>query len=430
VHDSQILTEEVFMRRSMTWFLSTALLLSMGTVVAAQEKQGDLLEAARKRQEVAAQALEREIDAALKEADKLKSDPAKASAALKDVLSKLEKDTTLKSERRVSLLLTVKDRIATFETLAQKPGAPPAAEPPKQETNLSSEELLKRDLDAIRALQLEGRIHEANRLAADLVRRYPDSAAAQQARERSQIADSVREAEKVRSEKAGNSVAVYRSNERSAIPPTGDIEYPSNWAKLSEERKKRYGNSLVDLKPREKLIVETLNGTTTDAVQLKDMPFDEVLKLLEKELRLPLVINKSALDELKITYDMTLTVSLPKQVSRRTLLRRVLGELGLTYIVKNENIEVTSVLRAQNELTTRYFDVTDLVRMANLTGWGGRNGQDPVQGLIDFIQATVDPGSWQKNGGPGTITYYAPTRTLIVRNTAEVINAMGGGRAK
>src|SRR5262245_41728823 len=187
---------------------------------------------------------------------------------------------------------------------------------------------------------------------------------------------------------------------------------------------------MVPMTEREKKIVETLNVTNHLPIDFKNESLAEAIKLSADECGLPLVVRRAAMDEMKVGYESTLSVSLPRNVSRRTLLRRCLGELGLTYIIKNENIEVTSVLRAQNELTTRVFDISDLIRMCNLAGWIGGQWKDPVQGLIDFIQSTVDPGSWQKNGGPGSITYFAPTRTLIVRNTAEVINSMGGGRAK
>ena len=41
------------------------------------------------------------------------------------------------------------------------------------------------------------------------------------------------------------------------------------------------------------------------------------------------------------------TLRFNKPVSARTALRRVLADLGLTYIVRRENIEVTSVARAR-----------------------------------------------------------------------------------
>jgi hypothetical protein len=397
----------------------------------ADDKSDGLLEQARKRQEVEAQRLEAEVNAALKEAEKNKGNPAKAAETLRGVLPKIENDTALKSEKRVSLLLSVKEKIATLEVTAKSAKESTTADvPAPKKDDAKIDENLRRDLETLKALQLEGRILEASRVAEGIAKKYPDHPAALQARERTRVADSVREAGNIRAEKAGSTTASNNSSDRSAIPPTGDYELPKDWAKKSADRLAKYGNSLVKMSDREKMIVEILNGTTTTPIDFKDMSFEEVIKLIEKELRLPLVVNKQALDEMKVGYETTLSVSLPKQVSRRTLLRRCLGELGLTYIVKNENIEVTSVLRAQSELTTRVFDISDLVRMGNLAGWTGGQGKDPVQALIDFIQATIDPGSWQKNGGAGSITYFAPKNILIIRNTAEVINSMGGGRAK
>ena len=419
------------MRMSMMQLFLAALLAFTWSAAQADDKTGDLLEQARKRQEVEAQRLEAEVNSALKEAEKLKGSPTKAAELLRGVLPKIETDTTLKSEKRVSLLLSVKEKIATLEVTAKSTKDSSARDLPsaKKDGDAKIDEALRRDLDALKALQLEGRILEAGRLSEAISKRYPDHPAAVQARERSRIAESVRDAGTIRSEKAGNTGSALNSVGRASTPPAGDYELPKDWAKKTKDREK-YRNELVRMTEREKMIVEILNGTTTAPIDFKDMPFEEVLKLIEKELRLPLVVSKPALDEMKVGYESTLSVSLPKQVSRRTLLRRCLGELGLTYIVKNENLEITSVLRAQNELTTRYFDVSDLIRMGGLAGWTGGQGKDPIQGLIDFIQATVDPGSWQKGGGAGSITYFAPTRTLIVRNTSEVINSMGGGRAK
>jgi len=44
------------------------------------------------------------------------------------------------------------------------------------------------------------------------------------------------------------------------------------------------------------------------------------------------------------------------------------------------------------------------------------NGQD----LVDLIQTTIAPKSWDANGGPGTIYYWKSQHALVVRNTAEV----------
>lgn len=43
-----------------------------------------------------------------------------------------------------------------------------------------------------------------------------------------------------------------------------------------------------------------------------------------------------------------------------------------------------------------------------------------ARALIDLIQSTIAPESWQKNGGNGSIRYYAPLKVLVVRQTTEV----------
>jgi len=55
-------------------------------------------------------------------------------------------------------------------------------------------------------------------------------------------------------------------------------------------------------------------------------------------------------------------------------------------------------------------------------GFGAGMGQSADYGpqLVDLIQRTVAPSSWDVNGGPGTIYYFRPSRALVVRQTDEV----------
>ena len=57
---------------------------------------------------------------------------------------------------------------------------------------------------------------------------------------------------------------------------------------------------------------------------------------------------------------------------------------------------------------------------------GGQGVPDNGQGLVDLIQATIHPGFWDVQGGPGTIVYYSPLRCLVVRATDEVHGNVGG----
>jgi len=50
------------------------------------------------------------------------------------------------------------------------------------------------------------------------------------------------------------------------------------------------------------------------------------------------------------------------------------------------------------------------------------NGAD----LVDLIQKTVDPPSWDVNGGPGSIMYFNNLRVLVVRQTGDGQEDVGG----
>jgi hypothetical protein len=47
------------------------------------------------------------------------------------------------------------------------------------------------------------------------------------------------------------------------------------------------------------------------------------------------------------------------------------------------------------------------------------------QALVDLIQTTIAPDTWDIRGGPGTIVYYNPLRALVVRQTGEVHDNLG-----
>jgi hypothetical protein len=49
-----------------------------------------------------------------------------------------------------------------------------------------------------------------------------------------------------------------------------------------------------------------------------------------------------------------------------------------------------------------------------------------AQALIDLITRTIEPQSWDENGGRGTISYFAPVHALVVRNTLHVHEQIGG----
>lgn len=53
--------------------------------------------------------------------------------------------------------------------------------------------------------------------------------------------------------------------------------------------------------------------------------------------------------------------------------------------------------------------------------------QQNAQALIELITDTIEPDSWETNGGRGRIIYFSPLRVLVIRNSKDVHEQIGGG---
>jgi hypothetical protein len=56
----------------------------------------------------------------------------------------------------------------------------------------------------------------------------------------------------------------------------------------------------------------------------------------------------------------------------------------------------------------------------------GGNPQSEGQDLIELIESTIAPASWETRGGPGVIKYWADGHALVIRQTREVHEQIGG----
>lgn len=66
-----------------------------------------------------------------------------------------------------------------------------------------------------------------------------------------------------------------------------------------------------------------------------------------------------------------------------------------------------------------------MMRGGPLGGFGTAN-QDNGEQLVELIQQTIAPSSWDVNGGAGSIYYWRPGMALVIRNRGEVHNRIGG----
>ena len=79
---------------------------------------------------------------------------------------------------------------------------------------------------------------------------------------------------------------------------------------------------------------------------LKDIDFDktkfsDVLQYLQDKTGQSIIIPKAILEEVGVTYETGVTLK-ADGVTMRTILKKILGDLNLTYIVKDGTIQVTT----------------------------------------------------------------------------------------
>jgi hypothetical protein len=415
--------------------LAAGMLLAGRAAAQDSPRGSDLLDQYRNRNAVAAQQLENDIRDAIVEAQRLaQSDPARAVDRLKQALARVEDDKVLTASRRDSLMRDLKERIRVFTTDTRRAadrGAEQAAKQvqaidrrAEQDREDAEREKIKQQLRNVRALQEAGRTDDAIRTAQELAERYPSNVAAQVAARTTAMSDRVNEARRMQAESERRRLLVYQDVDRSAMLPIGDIEFPKDWAEKTKRRKAQQN----PLTAKEKAILNALNKPIT--LDVKDIKFEEAIDELQRLLDQTFQVDETALEAAMIKYETPVTVRAKRPVAARTALRQLLSPLGLTYVVKDETIFVTTKEQAKQMMTVRTYYIGDLLSGVNV-------GLPPditqlqmaqyVGYLIDLIQHTVDPDSWAANGrdGAGTIAFDPLTMSLVVKQSAEVHFMLG-----
>jgi hypothetical protein len=172
------------------------------------------------------------------------------------------------------------------------------------------------------------------------------------------------------------------------------------------------------LDAKEEAVLRALKSVVP--VNFEGAKFKEVIELLQEKLKVPLVVNQDSLREAMVEYDDPVNLKVPGKIEVRTLLRKVLGDRGLGYIVKAGAIQVVTAKQAREAMVTRSYPVGDLVtpqtRFANL---GPQMALLNVQSLINIIMNSAgDPALWQQDGA--SIQFDPKQKVLIIRAPAEL----------
>ena len=168
--------------------------------------------------------------------------------------------------------------------------------------------------------------------------------------------------------------------------------------------------------PAELKILKALAEPTE--LKFIEEPLQGVMDYFSKKHDIEILIDRRALEDVSIGNDEPMTRQV-SGISLRSALDLVLRDLDLTWTINSEVLLVTTPDEAEFRLTTKTYDVGDLVVCQDEDGrpW------DDYDSLIDTIRSTVAPDMWEETtGGPGTIEgcTFASAKVLVVRQTCQV----------
>jgi hypothetical protein len=404
------------------------------TLSATAQDPKNLLDRAKAEQSLLVQKLEGEMRSALTDARRLQEvSKPRAIAALRSALLKLE-DPLVPPAFRNDWTARLNAQIKSVES-GQKIADPVAVDPAKREIREANAKKAKaiqeeytevrRSLDTISALVKSGNSAQAQKESEALAKRYPDNPAVILMGENSAMNQRLSDARVLIEQQKQGFVIAMRSLDKSSIAPKDDIEFD---AKRFQEITKLRMKPLLTKK--EQQILKALDSPTN--LGYKDAPFEEVIKAISTSMGQEILLDKTALESAMITTATPVSVTL-RGITARTALRKVLQDQNLTYIIRNESIQVVTPETARNTLVTRVYYVGDLVQLngpfAGAINWGPwldmMQVQENINKLIEMIKA-IDPLSWQGAGGMGTVTFNGPSMALIVRQTAEMHARLSG----
>ena len=385
------------------------------------------------RRKIADQKAEADVRDAIKSAESLaKTNPNKAVQTLKTAQTNIDVATAISTDMRKTLTGMLTTKLAQIEgkPLANSGYKPdPNATAIKHDRNAARESAsaeLKTVNEAIRRIETykrTGQNREADREIADLGKAYPNNPAVIRLQEQDTFASRVDDAKEYARQQDKRITLALNDVARSSLPAAGDVEFPKDWR---EKTKRRTEMRLTD---KEKKIIEALNKPVT--VDWNGKMLEEALQELSNQMDQSLFIDKKSLTDLGIDLNKAVTLQ-SKGLSARTVLRQLLSAQGLTFVVKDESIQVVTVEKARDMLVTRVYYLGDLVQ--GVGPFGGVNAgrflnfqqtMDNVDMIIKAIKSSVDPLCWKDNGGPCTITFHYPSMSIVVKASTEVQSSLG-----
>ncbi len=165
---------------------------------------------------------------------------------------------------------------------------------------------------------------------------------------------------------------------------------------------------VFDLKsrsPAEMRIIAALDEETE--IEFTDTPLADAMEFLSELHNITIILDEEALREDGISPDEPLNRIL-SGISLRSVLKILLTEYGLTNIIKDDVLQVTTKIVADAMMETRVYNIRNL-----------GTAQIDSERLADVIESTIAPDTWSRSAT--AIRFSSDGKTVSLMNGDDVI---------
>ncbi|QDU99096.1 hypothetical protein [Lignipirellula cremea] len=155
-------------------------------------------------------------------------------------------------------------------------------------------------------------------------------------------------------------------------------------------------------------------------------PLNKIVKEIADKFNITVLIDTRALDGVGLDSDTPMTLH-TAEISLDSVLRHLLKELELTYMISDEALLITTPDEAEGNLILEIYPVGDLLPPVPAGELVYRDwGEDRFAEIEEIIQSTSAPDSWDSVGGPASIKGMSMggRELLFVSQTEEVHRAI------
>jgi hypothetical protein len=173
------------------------------------------------------------------------------------------------------------------------------------------------------------------------------------------------------------------------------------------------------------------------SLSFKDTPLSQIIDDLHALIGINVVADTAALEEAGVRLEQPLSLKV-ECMSLKSALNILLKQARLTYVIKDEALQITTEDAARGKLRMLTYPVADLVvpigegendlpsflcRAAGCKEPAADGKRAPCitcEDLLIRLITRIEPASWTDLGGPGTVQYFPLGLALVVNQTPEV----------